>query len=203
MTAEDADTPELTALAESARRRQRRWLATILGGAAVTAVLAGFAISMVTHRHAARHHPHTAVAVLALTTAVLVLAAEVAIGLWLVKTGRDLFRAPLALGLPYRDRRVVMKAVRRGTPPPEPMLRTVGFRMAERIIRYRKQALALYTVIYLSQVVNALMPDRSGPLRGLSITTAVLLLGAMAYQRVVARGARRYLEQCRQPGPDA
>ncbi|HEU5268739.1 MAG TPA: hypothetical protein VFU36_02360 [Jatrophihabitans sp.] len=199
---EDVDTPELKALAAAARRRQRRWLATILGGTTIAAVLAGFVISTVDHPHAARHHPPAAMIVLTLVALLLVLAAEAVLCYWLVKTGRGLFKAPLALGLPYRDRRVVLKSVRRGTPPPEPTLRAVGLRMAERTIRYRKQTIALYGVFAASQAVNALIPDRPGWLRGLSVWALGMFLCALAYQRVLTAGARRYLEQCRQPRPE-
>lgn len=200
MTAEDVDTPELEALAEAARRRQRRWLATILGATLALGVGIGLAASTI-HRHPGRHHHiGTTAVVVGLVALILVLAAEAAIGYWLFKTSRGMFKAPLALGLPFRDRRVVMKAVRRGTPPPQPLLRAVGRRMAERMVRYRKQTIALYGVIALTQVVNALLPDRPGPVRALSIATIVLLLAAAAYQWVVIAGARRYLDQLRHDG---
>ena len=200
MTAEDVDPPELQELAEAARRRQRRWMATILGTTVGGGVLLGLVLSLVLHRHAAHHHSATVPIVLGLVAVLLVLAAEVAVGYWLLKSGRGMFKAPLALGLPFRDRRVVLKAVRRGEPPPQPLLRTVGQRMAERILRYRKQTFALYGVIALSQVVNALLPDRPSLLRGVSAAAAVLLLLAMAYQRVIIAGARRYLERLRLAG---
>ena len=192
------DTPELDAVAEVARRRQKRWIVTITASAVTAGVLAGLVMSMVHHRHGVRHHTSAAGLAAGLAATTLTIAASLGFLYWLVKRGRGLFQAPLTLGLPYRDRRVVMKAVRRGTPPSEPTLRAVGLRMADRIVRYQKQTLTLYAVLALSQLANALIPGRPGWLRGLSVVAAVLLLGGLLAQRWINAGARRYIERFQQ-----
>jgi hypothetical protein len=136
-------------------------------------------------------------AVIALTVGVLLLAGEIGFVYWLAKAGKGFFKASLALGLPLRDRRRVLKAVRRGVPPPEPTLRAVGLRMAERTVRYRNPMTVMYGLIALAQALNALVPDRPGWLRWLFAVAAVLFLCVLAYQRAVTAGARRYLEQAR------
>jgi hypothetical protein len=194
VTVEDADTPELAAIAELARRRYRRWLVLIPGSTLIIGSLIGVLVAVHGHRHSERHHTSTAAAVTVLTVGVLLLAAEAGFLYWLAKSGRGFFKTPLVLGLPFRDRRRVMKAVRHGAPPPEPALRAVGSRMAERIVRYRVAAMVLYGILALSQLLNAVLPDRSGWARGLFGCGAGLFLCVLGYQRLVVAGARRYLE---------
>ncbi len=195
----DVDTPQLQAIAERARRRQRRWGLGILGCGLAAAVLGGIIGAVAGHRNHHQHHQGSVlVAVIALAAAVVILIAEGAL-IWLIGR-KGYFKAPLTFGLPYRDQRAVMRAVRRGQPPRDPTLRAVGAKMAERAVNQYKLAISLYILFALTQAVNAVIPGRSAWIRLLVAASVVLLLIAPFYQRSLVRGARRYLRQV--AGPD-
>jgi MFS family permease len=196
VTVEDAETPELRSLAERAARRQQRWFSIVVLIGLLSGVLGGIAASRFGHRDHAQHHA-LALAVVALLGAAVILIAEGGLFYWLVRRRKGMFRdLPLVLGLPWRDRRAVAKAVRRGQPPPDALRRTVGRQMAERILRYRQLAQASYLILALAQTMNALLPYRPPWFRYLSAASAVAFLCGLIYLRAMTAGARRYLERC-------
>ena len=171
-----------------------------LGSTLTVGVLIGVLVAASEHRHPERQHTSTVDAVFALIAGVLTLAAIIGFVYWLARRGKGMFSAALILGLPLRDRRKVSKAVRRGLPPSEPMLRVVGLRTAERMLRYRKPVFVLYGLLALSQLLNAVVPGRPRALIVLSAIGLVLFLAALAYQWAVVVGARRYIEQVQRKG---
>lgn len=195
MTIEDADTPELQAIAERARRRHRRWAVGVIVCGLAAGVLGGFLATIIGHRHHREHHHGSALVLVVVIAAVAVLlVAEGAVIYWLIGR-KGFFKTSLLFGLPYRDRRAVMKALRRGQPPQDATLRAVGVRVAERTLRYRKLTMGLYLVVALVEGVNVLIPDRPAWTRILAAAAVVVLMLLPFYQRALVRGARRYLQR--------
>ena len=162
----------------------------------LSGVLGGIAASRFAHQDHAQHHGWVVTSVLLLLAAVILIA-EGGLFYWLVRRRKGIFRnPPLVMGLPWRDRRAVAKAVRRGRPLPDALLRAVGRQMAERMLRYRKLAQASYLILALVMAMNALLPDRSSWFRYLWAASAVVSLLALLYLRAVTAGARGYLDRC-------
>jgi hypothetical protein len=128
VTVEDADAQELRAIAECARRRRKRWLLILVACTATIGVLAGVAESRFGPREHVHRHTGTAGLLVALAVLVVALAAEAGLIYWLIRSRKGFFQTPLVMGLRYRERRAVLKAVRRGQPPAEATLRAVGLR---------------------------------------------------------------------------
>ncbi|UQX86847.1 hypothetical protein M6D93_11065 [Jatrophihabitans telluris] len=194
MTSANLDTPELKAIAIRARHRRNLMLLTFLPTAVVLGVVVG---ALIGRHHGPTHHQHvsTAAAVAALVVGGIVLLAEAAFLVYLVRHRKGLFGPQLILGLKYRDRRTVMKALRSGQPPADETLRTVGLVMAERTITYRRLTLATFVVAGLGQILNAALPERPAPLRVLYLIFALSFVALFWYQRLVLAGARRYVAQ--------
>jgi hypothetical protein len=181
VTIGDAQTPELRSIAERARRRQRLLIFLLLAISLAGGALGAIGASRFGHRHHAQHHHHSTLGLIAALV---------------VRRQKGIFEATLVMGLPWRDRRAVAKAVRRGRPPADALLQTVGHNLAERMLRTRHFARAAYVILVLVQAVNALLPDRPSWFRYLSAAMAVLFVWALFYHRAVIAGARRYVERC-------
>jgi len=192
-------------LAEIERRARRRWklvVFTVLPVVILVGVISGvMADHGHHHRHPVRHHsPY--LAVILLGVGVLILAAEIAFFVWMAKKHKGLYGPQLIMGLPYRQRRQVTKAVRGGQPPADPTMRAVGVSTAQRLIRYAWLTPWAIGVLVLLGIVNAVLPGRPLALRIMGGTEALIFLGIAPWQYRNIKGARRYLAATGDAVPD-
>ncbi len=144
-------------------------------------------------RPAVHHHSSTAAIIIDLAILVPLLAAEIIFFVRMHRKHKGLFGPQLIMGLPYRQRRSVMKAVRRGEPPADPTLRAVGVSVATRLTRFAKFTWWVFGIAAVAEIVNASLPYRPLGLRVFSILGALMFVGLIPYQRRNIAGARRFL----------
>ncbi len=165
---------------------------------AVLAVVIGVGVSILDSHTTTRHHSttgHHHHAVGALVVMLVVLAVVVGLAIWLSRKmwrGTGNFAAPLTFGLPRRQRREVLRSIRRGTPSKDPTLAAVGRETAERLVRQTKANFAVFGLILAGSIIEALTTSRTGAKVYFAIA-AVVLAGSLPLHVWYARGARRYL----------
>ena len=181
-----------------AHRAHRRWIISmiaivVLAGA--SGVIGGI-LGAHNHHRTAHQHSSTGGAIAAIVIGVVTLGF---LG-WLVTHARKhkhgLFAPQLLYGLKYRDRRTVVRDVRRGTPSSDARLRHVEISVAERTITYQKFSMIVFALAFAGEVVNAII-RRSVAGHIFFAVAALMFVGLFLYQRVVISGARRYLATVR------
>ena len=145
------------------------------------------------HRHQqTQHHSSTGGAIAAIVLGVVWLGFLGWLFLHARKHKHGLFAPQLLYGLKYRDRRVVMRDVRTGTPNSDARLRHVETSVAERTVKYQRFSTIVFALAFVGEVINAIT-RRSAAGHILFGILALMFVGLFFYQRVIVAGARRYL----------
>ena len=181
------------AVVELRRRADARWLRRVLVPI-VIAVLATAFLQPFLFLDDRRHHSFVCVLVGAVVGA-LVAAAILAVGLRRQRRrgGQGWLSAPLTAGSSWRARRAVGRAVRRGRPSSDPVMRAAEEDCASRLIRERRRTLILFAVLTVAFAAVAVLADLTTLGRVYFVAATIGCVWTLAWSGYVQRGAAAYL----------
>ncbi len=173
--------------------RRWRWALAII---VVVSGIGGVVPTVFGHRHASSAQHHNAVAGVIAIAAVLLVAVGASILFFRRSAKRGgVFSPPLAAGLPRRQRRQVARAVRRGTPSQDPLLRDVETQTATRALAQTRASLAIFGVAVVGETAVGVFGHHGTAGTIFFLLSAAMFIGLGALQLVMVRGAQRYLAQ--------
>jgi hypothetical protein len=143
-------------------------------------------------RHSPRHHDGIlGVAVVAVCVLVAMLAALLVLRRKLSRN-QGMFAAPLIVGLRWKDRRAVTRAVRRGRPSSDPTLAAVEMALAQRTVSQARRTMVVFVVAMAGEGILAVLNEHAAA-RIFYGSGVLLFAGLLVTHQGVLRGARRYL----------
>ena len=175
-------------------RAHRRWIITMVVVVAVAGVSGALGGLLGDHHHhqQPRHHSSTGGAIAAIVIGLVWLGFLGWLFLHARKHKHGLFAPQLLYGLKYRERRIVMRDVRAGTPNSDARLRHVETSVAERTVRYQRFSMIVFALAFVGELINASIRHNAA-VRVLYVVLALMFVGLFCYQRVIVAGAKRYL----------